>query len=143
MPWFGIGLMASQLIGGMVTSTSSGQKVAKKKAENQQLINSYQDSLKSMHDLIDKMKNDSASVTKFFEDQNEQLKKQQKEIITNSTHVIMKAQDIQNELYRISIIFSILFGTLFIVLLVKFIRRPYIVTGCPYAYTKFKNPKKK
>lgn len=139
MPWFTLGLMVSQLIGGMVTSTTSGKKIAKKKCENQQLINSYQDSLNEVNKTIEQLSTDAASIKKHFQENKENIEKQQKEISRTSGDVVMQAQEIQNELYRISIIFSILFGTLFIVLLIKFIRRQYIVTGCPYAYTKFKN----
>ena len=143
MPWFAIGLMASQLIGGMVTSTTSGKKIAKQKCENQQLINSYQNSLNGINKTIEQLSTDKEAITNHFQENKDEIEKQQKDISYQSGLVVMKAQDIQNELYRISIIFSILFGTLFIVLLIKFIRRQYIVFGCPYAYTKFKNTKKK
>jgi hypothetical protein len=132
-----IGLMASMLIGGMVTATSSGKKIAKKKCENQQTINSYNNSLSSINNEINGIAADYDKMQTYFQQNQARIEKMQQEVNGHSKDTVMQAQIVQNELYRISVIFSILFGTIFIVLLIKFISRQYIVAKCPYANMKY------
>lgn len=128
-------LMSSQLIGAAVAGGMSGNKMAQKQCESKQLLDQY---TKNLSDMQNQLSNQIAQEVKDEQAANGAISRIQQQMASieksqnTKEKMLYSVQEFNNEMYRINVIFIIIFGTLFIVLLINFIKRRYKTVNCPY-----------
>ena len=130
-----LGLMGSQLVGAAVSGGMSGNKLAKTQCENKKLLKDYTDNLNQMQTQLSaqmsKEHGEEKTANDFYTNLNTTFKGIESSHNTKEK-ILYSVQEFNNQIYRINTIFIIIFGTLFIVLLINLIKRQYQTANCPY-----------